>query len=81
MSAFRTVAAEEGSGAFLEGFGPTFVGYSRQDMFKHGLYECFKDVYMNFAGKEAASKHKGLIWCASSGQQRSSPTSRFVRLR
>lgn len=49
-----------------KGFGPTFVGYSLQGMFKYGLYEVFKDYYMNLAGEEASAKYKGLIWLAGS---------------
>ncbi|KAI0029365.1 mitochondrial carrier protein [Vararia minispora EC-137] len=62
----RTIVAEEGSGAVWKGFGPTFVGYSLQGMFKYGLYEYFKDTYMNLAGEENTAKYKGLIWCAGS---------------
>ena len=58
--------AEEGSAAIWKGFGPTFVGYSLQGMFKYGLYEVFKDAYMNLAGEEAPNKYKGAIWCAGS---------------
>ena len=35
-------------------------------MFKYGLYEFFKDAYMNLAGEEASSKYKGAIWLAGS---------------
>ena len=57
---------EEGSGAIWKGFGPTFVGYSLQGMFKYGLYEVFKDVYMNLAGEEMSNNYKGAIWLAGS---------------
>ena len=66
LSALRIIAAEEGSGLIWKGFGPTLVGYSFQGMFKYGLYEIFKDQYMNLAGEEATEKYKGLIWCAGS---------------
>ena len=49
-----------------KGFGPTFVGYSLQGMFKYGLYEVFKDLYMNMAGEEAAEKYKPAIWLLGS---------------
>jgi len=49
-----------------KGFGPTFVGYSLQGMFKYGLYEVFKDVYSNMAGEEAAQKYRSAIWLAGS---------------
>ena len=35
-------------------------------MFKYGLYEVFKDTYMNLAGEEASNKYKPLIWLAGS---------------
>jgi solute carrier family 25 phosphate transporter 3 len=35
-------------------------------MFKYGLYEVFKDTYMNLAGEEATAKYKGAIWLAGS---------------
>lgn len=63
---FKTIAAEEGSKGLWKGFGPTFIGYSLQGMFKYGLYEAFKDAYMNLAGEEASSKYKGAIWLAGS---------------
>jgi solute carrier family 25 (mitochondrial phosphate transporter), member 3 len=66
MSGLRTIIAEEGSHAIWKGFGPTFVGYSLQGMFKYGLYEYFKDTYMNLAGEEATKNYKGLIWLAGS---------------
>ncbi len=35
-------------------------------MFKYGLYEVFKDLYMNLAGEEASKQYKGAIWLAGS---------------
>jgi len=64
--ALKTLVAEEGSKGIWKGFGPTFVGYSLQGMFKYGLYEVFKDAYMNLAGEEASEKYKPLIWLAGS---------------
>jgi solute carrier family 25 (mitochondrial phosphate transporter), member 3 len=66
VSGIRTIAAEEGSRGLWKGFGPTFVGYSLQGLFKYGLYEFFKDYYMNLAGEEASAKYKGAIWLAGS---------------
>ncbi|CCM02242.1 uncharacterized protein FIBRA_04323 [Fibroporia radiculosa] len=66
VSGIRLIAAEEGSKGLWKGFGPTLVGYSLQGMFKYGLYEVFKDTYMNLAGEEASSKYKGAIWLAGS---------------
>ncbi|TCD60825.1 Cu/Pi carrier [Steccherinum ochraceum] len=65
-SSLRLIAAEEGSRGLWKGFGPTFVGYSLQGMFKYGLYELFKDTYMNLAGEENSNKYKGAIWLAGS---------------
>jgi len=62
----KTLIAEEGSKGIWKGFGPTFVGYSLQGMFKYGLYEVFKDTYMNLAGEELSNKYKPLIWLAGS---------------
>ena len=66
ISGLKLIRAEEGAGAIWKGFGPTFVGYSLQGMFKYGLYEVFKDQYMNLAGEEASNNYKGLIWLAGS---------------
>ena len=65
-SGLKTLIAEEGSTGIWKGFGPTFVGYSLQGMFKYGLYEVFKDTYMNLAGEEASAKYKPAIWLAGS---------------
>lgn len=35
-------------------------------MFKYGLYEYFKDTYMNLAGEELTNQYKPLIWLAGS---------------
>jgi len=63
ISGLKIVSAE---GGLWKGVGPTFIGYSLQGMFKYGLYEFFKDFYMNLAGEEASSKYKGAIWLAGS---------------
>ncbi|KAF7370745.1 Mitochondrial carrier protein [Mycena sanguinolenta] len=57
---------EEGQTGIWKGFGPTLVGYSLQGMFKYGLYEVFKDTYMNLAGEEMSNKYKPAIWLAGS---------------
>ncbi|KAI5895085.1 mitochondrial carrier protein [Schizophyllum commune H4-8] len=64
-SALSTISKEAGGGLW-KGFGPTFVGYSLQGMFKYGLYEVFKDAYMNLAGEELSNKYKPAIWLAGS---------------
>lgn len=62
----KTLVAEEGSKGIWKGLGPTFVGYSLQGMFKYGLYEVFKDAYMNLAGEDLSNKYKPAIWLAGS---------------
>jgi len=66
VSGLRTIVAEEGVAGTWKGFGPTLIGYSFQGAFKYGLYEVFKDYYMNLAGEEASAKYKGAIWLAGS---------------
>jgi len=66
VSGIKTISAEEGAKGLWKGVGPTFVGYSLQGAFKYGLYEVFKDTYMNLAGEEASAKYKGAIWLAGS---------------
>ena len=66
VGGLKTIAAEEGGKGLWKGFGPTFFGYSLQGLFKYGLYEYFKDTYMNLAGEEASNKYKPLIWLAGS---------------
>ncbi|KIY68369.1 mitochondrial carrier protein [Cylindrobasidium torrendii FP15055 ss-10] len=61
-SGLSAIVAEEGSRAIWKGIGPTVVGYSCQGAFKYGLYEVFKDLYMNIAGEDISSRYKGLIW-------------------
>ncbi|ETW79313.1 mitochondrial carrier protein [Heterobasidion irregulare TC 32-1] len=65
-SGLSLILKEEGQKGIWKGVGPTFVGYSLQGMFKYGLYEIFKDAYMNLAGEEASAKYKGAIWLAGS---------------
>jgi solute carrier family 25 (mitochondrial phosphate transporter), member 3 len=65
-SSIRLLLKEEGANGIWKGFGPTFVGYSLQGMFKYGLYEVFKDFYSNLAGEEAAEKYRSGIWLAGS---------------
>jgi len=66
LNSLKTIVAEEGSKGVWKGFGPTLLGYSLQGMFKYGLYEIFKDQYMNLAGEEASQNYKGAIWLAGS---------------
>jgi len=68
ISGLKIVIAEEGTGTtgIWKGWLPTLIGYSIQGFFKFGLYEFFKDYYMNLAGEENSTKYKGLIWLAGS---------------
>jgi len=65
-SGLATLVREEGQVGIWKGFGPTFVGYSLQGMFKYGLYEIFKDFYMNLAGEELTNQYKPAIWLVGS---------------
>ncbi|KAF9244640.1 mitochondrial carrier domain-containing protein [Melanogaster broomeanus] len=65
-SGLATLLREEGQTGIWKGVGPTFVGYSLQGMFKYGLYDVFKDTYMNLAGEEMSNKYKPAIWLAGS---------------
>jgi len=65
-SGLATLVREEGFGGIWKGVTPTFIGYSLQGAFKYGLYEVFKDTYMNMAGEEGTKKYKPLIWLAGS---------------
>ncbi|AYU83249.1 mitochondrial phosphate transporter, putative [Leishmania donovani] len=62
------IMKEEGIGAngLMKGWLPTLCGYSAQGAFKFGLYEYFKDLYANMAGRENAKKYEGIIWLAGS---------------
>jgi solute carrier family 25 phosphate transporter 3 len=66
ISGLKTIIAEEGKSGLWKGVTPTLIGYSLQGMFKYGLYEIFKDTYMNLAGEEAAGQYKEIIWLAGS---------------
>lgn len=62
----RKLIIEEGTVGLWKGWLPTLIGYSLQGLFKFGLYEYFKDMYSNIAGKENSQKFKGLIYCLGS---------------
>eukprot|EP01063_Lacrimia_lanifica_P019694 TRINITY_DN27148_c0_g1_i1.p1 TRINITY_DN27148_c0_g1~~TRINITY_DN27148_c0_g1_i1.p1 ORF type:complete len:365 (+),score=109.18 TRINITY_DN27148_c0_g1_i1:68-1096(+) len=53
-----------GSKGLWRGWSAALVGYSFQGGFKFGLYEYFKDAYMNLVGEDVASQYTGLIWLA-----------------
>eukprot|EP01010_Urceolus_cornutus_P000211 NODE_1030_length_1151_cov_1579.909256_g782_i0.p1 GENE.NODE_1030_length_1151_cov_1579.909256_g782_i0~~NODE_1030_length_1151_cov_1579.909256_g782_i0.p1 ORF type:complete len:347 (-),score=66.13 NODE_1030_length_1151_cov_1579.909256_g782_i0:110-1075(-) len=64
----KVVIAESGTGTngIWKGWLPTLAGYSAQGCFKFGLYEVFKDLYMNAAGEHLACTMTGPIWLAAS---------------
>ena len=64
----KIVIAEEGAGTagIWKGWLPTLIGYSMQGWFKFGLYEYFKDFYMNLAGQEFSETWTGPIWLSAS---------------
>jgi solute carrier family 25 phosphate transporter 3 len=66
ISTLKTIVAEKGTKGVWKGVRPTLIGYSLRGMFKYGLYEIFKDYYMNLAGEEASENYKGAIWLAGS---------------
>lgn len=65
IGGFRQVIANEGAGALLTGFGPTFAGYFLQGAFKFGGYEFFKQQCINQFGYEAASNNRTAVYLAS----------------
>lgn len=65
-SGLSTILREEGKAGIWKGVGPTLVGYTLQGSLKYGLYESFKDLYMNLAGEEMTNKYKPVIWLAGS---------------
>ena len=67
IGGFRKVIANEGAGALLTGFGPTFAGYFLQGALKFGGYEFFKQQSINLIGVENASNYRTGVYLASSG--------------
>ena len=65
IGTFRQVIANEGAGALLTGFGPTFAGYFLQGAFKFGGYELFKQQFINYLGYESAVKNRTAVYLAS----------------
>ncbi|KAI6387768.1 mitochondrial phosphate carrier protein [Pyricularia oryzae] len=65
IGGFRQVIQNEGAGALLTGFGPTFTGYFIQGAFKFGGYEFFKKQSIDFLGLETARQNRGLVYSVS----------------
>lgn len=67
VNSFKIVMREEGAlRGLTKGWVPTYIGYAFQGFFKYGLYEVFKDVYMNMAGEDNTLRYRGLIYLAAS---------------
>ncbi|KAI0012548.1 mitochondrial phosphate carrier protein [Xylariaceae sp. FL0662B] len=62
---FRQVIQNEGAGALLTGFGPTFTGYFLQGAFKFGGYEFFKQQSINLVGIEKARQNRAAVYSVS----------------
>ena len=65
IGGFRKVIANEGAGALLTGFGPTFAGYFLQGAFKFGGYELFKQQFIDQLGYETAKNNRTAVYLAS----------------
>lgn len=66
IAGFRKVAAEEGAGALLTGFGPTAAGYFLQGAFKFGGYEFWKKTFIDMVGVDKASDNRTAIYLGAS---------------
>ncbi|ORX90939.1 mitochondrial carrier [Basidiobolus meristosporus CBS 931.73] len=66
VSGFRQIIKNEGAGALLTGFGPTFSGYFLQGALKFGGYEFWKKTFIDVLGLETASNNRTAIYLASS---------------
>lgn len=65
IGGFQQVIRNEGAGALLTGFGPTFAGYFIQGAFKFGGYEFFKQQSIDFLGIETARKNRAAVYSIS----------------
>lgn len=65
VSGFRTVIAEEGTGALATGLGPTVMGYFIQGWFKFGGVEFFKTKLAARFGERKAWENRTAIYLAS----------------
>jgi len=67
MGSFKQVIRNEGAGALLTGFGPTFIGYSIQGAFKFGGYEFWKKTIIDQIGEERAIENRIGVYMVASG--------------
>lgn len=65
IGGFRQVIQNEGAGALLTGFGPTFTGYFIQGAFKFGGYEFFKKQSIDILGLEKARQNRAIVYSVS----------------
>ena len=65
IGGFRQVIQNEGAGALLTGFGPTFAGYFIQGAFKFGGYEFFKKPSIDLLGVEKARQNRAAVYSVS----------------
>ncbi|KAI9147630.1 Mitochondrial phosphate carrier protein [Paramyrothecium foliicola] len=65
IGGFRQVIQNEGAGALLTGFGPTFTGYFIQGAFKFGGYEFFKKQSIDLLGLETARQNRTAVYSVS----------------
>ncbi|KAI4863301.1 putative mitochondrial phosphate carrier protein [Hypoxylon rubiginosum] len=65
IGGFRQVIQNEGAGALLTGFGPTFTGYFIQGAFKFGGYEFFKKQSIDIIGIEKARQNRSAVYSVS----------------
>ncbi|KAF2810683.1 mitochondrial phosphate carrier protein [Mytilinidion resinicola] len=65
IGGFRQVIQNEGAGALLTGFGPTFTGYFIQGAFKFGGYEFFKKQSIDVLGLETARQNRTAVYSVS----------------
>ncbi|XXH02075.1 mitochondrial phosphate carrier protein [Hypoxylon texense] len=65
IGGFRQVIQNEGAGALLTGFGPTFTGYFIQGAFKFGGYEFFKKQSIDILGIEKARQNRSAVYSVS----------------
>lgn len=66
VGGFRQVIANEGAGALLTGFGPTFAGYFIQGALKFGGYEFWKKQAIDNLGYETAQKNRAAVYLGAS---------------
>jgi solute carrier family 25 phosphate transporter 3 len=66
IGGFKTVIAEEGSGALLTGVGATAAGYFVQGWFKFGGVEFFKINIAQSVGEQKAWENRNYIYLAAS---------------